>query len=76
MSNQDQNYQWQKIWSCEDGMEAQLIKNLLEINDIPVKLMNVNSNNIFPDTGIAEVDIYVPEELADNSKKIIEENFE
>jgi len=74
MNNQD--YNWQKIWSSEDGMEAQLIRNLLESEDIPVKLMNVNSNNIFPDTGIAEVDIYVPEEFKEKALQLIEENFE
>ncbi len=74
MNNQD--YNWQKIWSSEDGMEAQLIRNLLESEEIPVKLMNVNSNNIFPDTGIAEVDIYVPEEFKEKALQLIEENFE
>jgi len=74
MNNQD--YNWQKIWSSGDGMEAQLIRNLLESEEIPVKLMNVNSNNIFPDTGIAEVDIYVPEEFKEKALQLIEENFE
>jgi len=73
MNNQEIN--WVKIHSCEDGMEAQLIKNLMEIEDIPVRLLNVNSNNIFPDSSIAEVDIYVPEEYVAQAEKLIEENF-
>ena len=76
MSNQEQKYNWTKIWSCEDGMEAQLIKNLLEIENIPVQLANVNSNQLFPDTGIAEVKILVPEESAQKAKELIEMNFE
>jgi len=74
MNNQEIN--WVKIHSYEDGMEAQLIKNLMEIEDIPVRLLNVNSNNIFPDSNIAEVDIYVPEEYIDQAEKLIDENFE
>ena len=74
MNNQE--IKWTKIHSCEDGMEAQLIRNLMEIEDIPVRLLNVNSNNIFPDTGIAEVDIYVLEEYIDQAEKLIVENFE
>jgi len=76
MSNNNQDHKWVIIWSCEDGMEAQLIKNLLEIENIPVKLGNINSNNLFPDTGISKVKIYVPDDYAENGKKIIEENFE
>jgi len=72
----NQQSKWVKIWSCEDGLEAQLIKNLLEIENIPVRLGNVNSNNLFPDTAISEVEIYVPEEYAEKAKKLIEEHFE
>jgi len=74
MNNQE--IKWTKIHSCEDGMEAQLIRNLMEIEEIPVRLLNVNSNNIFPDSSIAEVDIYVPEEYIDQAEKLIVENFE
>ncbi len=74
MNNQD--VKWTKIYSCDDGIKAQLIKNLMEIENIPVRLLNVNSNNIFPDSYIAEVDIYVPEEYVEQAKKLIEENFE
>lgn len=76
MTNKDNTYNWKKVWSCEDGMEAQLIKNLMEINDIPVNLMNVNSNSMFPDSSIAEVDIYVPEEYVNKAKELIEQDFE
>ncbi len=76
MSNEEQTYNWQQIYSCEDGMEAQLIKNLLEINTIPVHLQNVNSNAMFPDSSIAEVTVWVPEEHVKTAKKLIEENFE
>jgi len=69
------NKKWIKIFSCEDGMEAQLIKNLFEIEQIPVQLTNINTNNIFPDTGIAEVEIYVPEAYSKKAKKLIEEHF-
>ncbi len=74
MNNQD--VKWTKIYSCDDGIKAQLIKNLMEIENIPVRLLNVNSNNIFPDSYIAEVDIYVLEEYVEQAKKLIEENFE
>jgi hypothetical protein len=74
--NNENTYNWQKIRTCEDGMEAQLIKNLLEIEEIPVKLLNVNSNNIFPDTGIAEVNVLVPGEFIEKALQIIQENFE
>ncbi len=76
MNNQEQNTEWIKIWSCEDGMEAQLIKNLLEIENIPVQLINVNSNNLFPDSTIADVDILTPKEFADKAKELIENNFD
>ena len=76
MSNQDQTYNWQQVYSCDDGMEAQLVKNLLEINEIPVNLQNVNSNAMFPDSSIAEVTVWVPEEQVETAKKLIEENFE
>ena len=76
MSNQDQTYNWQQVYSCDDGMEAQLVKNLLEINEIPVNLQNVNSNAMFPDSSIAEVTVWVPEEEVETAKKLIEENFE
>ncbi len=76
MNNQEQNYEWIKVWSCEDGMEAQLIKNLLEVENIPVQLSNVNSNSLFPDTPIADVDILVPKEYADKAKELIEKNFD
>ncbi len=67
---------WTKVWISEDGMEAQLIKNLLEIEEIPYQLRNINSNNLFPDTGIASVDVYVPEEMKEKALKMIKENFE
>ena len=67
---------WTKIWNCEDGLEAQLIKNLLEIENIPVRLGNVNSNNLFPDTAISLVEIFVPGEYAEKAKELIEEDFE
>ncbi len=76
MSNQGQTYNWQQVYSCDDGMEAQLVKNLLEINEIPVNLQNVNSNAMFPDSSIAEVTVWVPEEQVETAKKLIEENFE
>jgi len=76
MSKENKTYNWQKIWSCEDGMEAQLIKNLLEIKDIPVKLYNVNTNSIFPDTGVAEVDILVPHDQAERATGLIKEHFD
>ncbi len=75
MNNQE-NINWKKIWVSEDGMEAQLIKNLLEIEGIPFQLRNVNSNNLFPETGIATVDIFVPDNYEEQAKKIVSENFE
>ena len=76
MSNQDEKYNWQQVYSCRDGMEAQLVKNLMEINEIPVKLNNVISNAMFPDSSIAEVTVWVPEVDVETAKKLIEENFE
>ncbi len=76
MNDQDKIINWQQIYICPDGMEAQLVKNLLEINEIPVQLKNVIANAIFPDTSIAEVTVWVPEEFAKTAKRLIEENFE
>ena len=76
MNNQDEKYNWQQVYSCDDGMEAQLVKNLLEINNIPVNLQNVNSNAMFPDSSIAEVTVWVPEADVETAKKLIKENFE
>ncbi len=76
MNNQESAINWQQVYSCTDGMEAQLVKNLMEINDIPVLLKNVIANAMFPDTNIAEVSIWVPKEYIENAKKLIEENFE
>ena len=76
MSNQDEKYNWQQVYSCRDGMEAQLVKNLMEINEIPVQLQNVIANAMFPDTSVADVRIWVPEEHVETAKKLIKENFE
>jgi len=76
MNKQDEKYNWQQVYSCDDGMEAQLVKNLLEINNIPVNLQNVNSNAMFPDSSIAEVTVWVPEADVETAKKLIKENFE
>jgi len=76
MNNQDKKYNWLQVYSCRDGMEAQLVKNLMEINDIPVKLNNVIANAMFPDSSIAEVTIWVPKEHVESAKKLIEKNFE
>ncbi len=75
MQNQEK-INWTKVWISEDGMEAQLIKNLLEIENIPYQLKNENTNSLFPDTGIVTVDIYVPEENAEKVKQMIKENFD
>ncbi len=75
MQNQEK-INWTKVWISEDGMEAQLIRNLLEIENIPYQLRNENTNNLFPDTGIVTVDIYVPEEKAEKVKQMIKENFD
>lgn len=76
MNKQDEKYNWQQVYSCDDGMEAQLVKNLLEINNIPVNLQNVNSNAMFPDSSIAEVTVWVPEADVETAQKLIKENFE
>ena len=76
MNNQEQKIQWQQVYSCRDGMEAQLVKNLMEINEIPVKLNNVIANAMFPDSSIAEVTVWVPEADVETAQKLIEENFE
>ncbi len=76
MNNQEPVIKWQQVYSCSDGMEAQLVKNLMEINDIPVQLQNVIANAMFPDTSVADVRIWVPEEHVETAKKLIEENFE
>jgi hypothetical protein len=74
--SEEKTYNWQEIWTCEDGLEAQLIKNLLELEEIPVKLLNVNSNNIFPDSSIAEVSVLVPGDYSEKALLLIQENFE
>ncbi len=75
MSNQKSKINWQQIYSCRDGIEAQLVKNLMEINEIPVNLKNVISNAMFPDSSIAEVTVWVPETYAETAKKLIKKNF-
>ena len=74
--NNEKKINWKKIRICEDGLEAQLLRNLMEINNIPVRLLNVNSNNLFPDSSIADVVVEVPDTYFDEAEKIIVENFD
>ena len=74
--NDEKRINWKKIRACGDGLEAQLLRNLMEINDIPVRLLNVDANNLFPDSYIADVVVEVPETYFDEAEKIIVENFD
>jgi len=76
MSNSQEIYNWKQLRVCEDGMEAQLIRNLLEINDIPVQLFNVNSNSLFPDTSLINVIVKVPESFLEKAQDLLKENFD
>jgi hypothetical protein len=69
--SKEQTYHWVKIKMCKNEIDAQLIKNMLERKNIPVRLFN--TNNPYP--GAIDIEISVPEELAEKAVKLIKENF-
>jgi len=64
---------WTTVKVCAHSFDAQMIRSILESEEIPVRMLNVTINNIFPDTGIADIKIQVPEEVEEQAKVIIAE---
>ncbi len=64
---------WITVKVCAHSFDAQMIRSILESEEIPVRMLNVTINNIFPDTGIADIKIQVPEETEEQAKLIIDE---
>ncbi len=63
-----------KIFTANDEIEAQLIKNMLESNGISCILVRQVPSSVYPFTvdGLAEVRILVKEEDASFAKKLLE----
>lgn len=68
-----ENTKWITIRKCSDNFEAEMIKGILENEKIPVLLLNENSNALFPDTVLAQVEVKVPEEFESAAKKVVDE---
>ncbi len=64
---------WTTVKVCAHSFDAQMIRSILESEEIPVKMLNENMNNIFPDTGIVDIKIQVPENEQEKALLIIEE---
>jgi hypothetical protein len=62
-----------EVYHARNGMEAQVIKSLLESFDIPCFLKSnaAPSVHIFTMDGMAEVRIMVPASLADAARELI-----
>jgi len=68
-----ENINWISVRKCNDNFEAEMIKGILENENIPVILFNANSNSLFPDSSLIQVEVKVPEEYESAAKKIVEE---
>jgi len=64
---------WITVKMCAHTFDAQMIRSILESEEIPVKMLNENMNNIFPDAGIVDIKIQVPEDAQEKAKLIIDE---
>jgi hypothetical protein len=64
---------WKTVKVCAHSFDAQMIRSILESEEIPVKMLNENMNNIFPDAGIVDIKIQVPADAEEKARIIIEE---
>ncbi len=62
---------WKELKICMDSMEAQLIKNLLESEGIPVQMDNMNMHDLLPGVGLINIKIYVPEEDFEKAEELV-----
>jgi len=66
------------LTTVSGGPEADIVKNLLEANDIPVFIEYESLKNIYGFTmnGMGNVDIFVPENKKNTANKILNEHKE
>ena len=67
---------WKQVKVCVDSMEAQLIRGLLESENVPVRLENFNMQELFPGTGFNKIKLYVPQEYVEKAEKLINTFYE
>jgi acetone carboxylase gamma subunit len=68
-----ENKKWKTVKICAHTFEAQMIRSILESEEIPVRMLNENMNNIFPDAGIVDIKIQVLEETMEKANIIVKE---
>ncbi len=67
---------WKELKICMDSMEAQLIRGLLESEDIPVQMDNINMHDLLPGVGLINIKILVPEEYFEKAEKLVREFYD
>jgi len=70
------NINWKQIKICMDSMEAQLIRGLLESENIPVQMENVNMHDLLPGAGLINIKLLVPEKEFDKAEELIQTFYE
>jgi hypothetical protein len=61
-----------RVYRAGSAIEASFLKGLLEEEGVPVRLFGQTDANPVP-VGPAEVEIHVPEALADHARKVLED---
>lgn len=61
---------WQKIYTTTSFAQANIIKGMLEENDIPVQIVNKQDSNLF--TG--NIELHIPAEYTTVAKELLKED--
>jgi hypothetical protein len=64
-----------RVYRAGSAIEASFLKGLLEQEGIPVRVFGPTESTAFPggSAGTVEIDIHVPESLADAARKVIDD---
>ena len=65
--------QWITVKECANTFDAQMIRSILESEEIPVRMLNENMNNLYPNTGLITIELQVQENNKEVAAKIINE---
>ena len=65
--------QWITVKECANAFDAQMIRSILESEEIPVRMLNENMNNLYPNTGLITIELQVQENNKEVAAKIINE---
>jgi hypothetical protein len=61
-----------RVYRAGSAIEATFLKGILEEEGIPVRFFGPTESNPFP-AGSVEIEIHVPEPLADTARKVLED---